>query len=133
MSDYVLVVDVCNHEDYPCCGCSREEYYLSRIEAERLLNQGKIRILSTSPEMDKIEGFVRYLMTKPNLETKAGQREFEDKYFDIVAGMDYDETQEAIGEISKAVEGLPADIQGYLDDIWEIFWDTDWSDPDGWY
>ena len=45
MTEYVEVVDICRHEDYPCCGCSREEYVMKKIYAEDLAKEGRIKIL----------------------------------------------------------------------------------------
>lgn len=42
---YVMVKDICNHEDYPCCGCSRESYPMDATDAKILAKEGKVKIV----------------------------------------------------------------------------------------
>lgn len=45
MSSYVLVQDVCGHEDYPCCGCSLDPYAMPESDARRLERAHKVKII----------------------------------------------------------------------------------------
>ena len=49
---YARVIDVCHHEDYPCCGCSTEEYLLPKSEAQKLKKKGVIRIIGYYTPME---------------------------------------------------------------------------------
>lgn len=44
-SKFKIVEDVCNHEDYPCCGCSLESYPMCTERAIPLCKEGRVRIL----------------------------------------------------------------------------------------
>ena len=45
MTRYVLVRDVCNHEDYPCCGCSQEAYPMEESSARELARKHRVKIV----------------------------------------------------------------------------------------
>lgn len=45
MVSYVLVKDICKHEDYPCCGCSSEAYPMEESDARTLAKEHKVKIL----------------------------------------------------------------------------------------
>ena len=42
---YLLVRDICNCEDYPCCGHTSESYPMIDEDARELAKAGKVKIL----------------------------------------------------------------------------------------
>ena len=141
MSDYVLVVDVCHHEDYPCCGCSSEEYPMRKERAKEYESEGRIRILGDydpitgtlrsemSDYSDKVAEFVKFAKENPSLNMEYKSKDyskFEDFVFDLIAGMDYDEVMALGDELSERDE-----VSRYIDDFYEIVnWQCDWSNDD---
>lgn len=57
MTRYLLVKDVCGHEDYPCCGCSLEAYPMAESDARRLARAHKVKILGKYHVPDYDGGF----------------------------------------------------------------------------
>lgn len=45
MASYLLVKDICNCEDYPCCGHSQEAYPMYAPDARELAKKGRVRII----------------------------------------------------------------------------------------
>lgn len=143
MSKYVFVADICKHEDYPCCGCCKDGYPMKRERANELVDDGLIKILGEyNPVTDEVKWyddeesdeisedvkqFVEYLKTNPLIETKREQHAFEDKYFDLVGGLDYDETVKTIEDVEREIKNQSLKMDEYISYIWEIFHDTDWT------
>ena len=43
---YLMVREICTHEDYPCCGCQPySSYPMESREARRLAEQGRVKVL----------------------------------------------------------------------------------------
>ena len=55
-----MVKDVCNHEDYPCCGCSRESYPMEQSDARALAKEGKVKIVGKYRQPAYYGGFDDY-------------------------------------------------------------------------
>lgn len=44
--DYLLIREICTHEDYPCCGCEPgEPYPMESAVARRLELEGRVKVL----------------------------------------------------------------------------------------
>ena len=116
---------------------------MKRERANELVDDGLIKILGEynpvtdtvkwydDEESDEIsedvKQFVEYLKTNPPIETKREQHAFEDKYFDLVVGMDYDETAKTIEDVEREIKNQSLEMDGYISYLWDIFHDTDWT------
>ena len=141
MSDYVLVRDICRHEDYPCCGCSTDAYPMESERAKEYQSEGRIEILgdydpisgtlrhdvSQSDYSDEVAKFAQFERDNPNLDTsnKRDYSKLEDFILDLISGMEYDEVMALGDELGKSDE-----VSLYLDDFYELVWDMDWSNDD---
>lgn len=150
---YILVRDICECEDYPCCGHDPEPYPRKEEDARKLAKEGKVRLiayvnpitgaLSPLPEnrienfeehKELIERFIEYAEAHPSDNIEYRSKDYNalvDLTFELIDGMEADEAFDFKGEVIQACAWKPA-LREHVSVLAETIDDCDWSDDCLW-
>lgn len=144
---FILVQDVCNCEDYPCCGHIKDPYALDEHEARRLEKKGEVTLLGyfnpetcvltplgTGTWIDDVhsvetEKFIKFALEHPapiKYESKE-YKALERLTFDLIDGMEYNEADVLACEIQEIASMNPK-FKECADLLYDIVQECDWSD-----
>lgn len=145
---YILVRDICECEDYPCCGHSDEPYPLKEDRARALAKQDEVTLIAyynpstdtLAPlEEDRIENFeshrelieraIEYAKEHPapiEYRTHAYDQAV-DFVLDLIYGMEYEEASTFSAEVYRVARSQP-ELKRLADIIGDTVEECDWSD-----
>lgn len=145
---FILVQDVCQCEDYPCCGHIRDPYALDEHEARRLEKKGEVTLLGFyNPETcvltplksdddfldnvhsEQIEKFIKFALEHPApIEYRSKEyRALERLTFDLIDNMGYHEANFLANEIQE-IAWMNPKFKECADIVNDTIQECDWSD-----